>query len=139
VKATRRRRTIVAIKIVHSLIFLVNSVSVLLVFWLGLTGRRSIWLKPALAAALTESAVFLANRGRCPLTLIVENLGAESGRVSDIFLPRWFADRIPLVFGPPLVFGLTLLVWRRRVTLRSVRQGEAPGPASGGLCDPRVQ
>jgi hypothetical protein len=39
--------TIVAIKTVHSLIFLVNSVAVLLVFWLGLTGRCSIWLKPA--------------------------------------------------------------------------------------------
>jgi hypothetical protein len=49
----------------------------------------------------------------CPLTGLVESLGAESGRVSDIFLPRWFADRIPQIFGPLLAVGLFGLVVRR--------------------------
>jgi hypothetical protein len=112
---TRRRpAAIVAIKAVHSLIFLVNSISVILVFWAGLSGRWSRWTSPALAAALIESGVFVANHGRCPLTGLAEDLGAESGRVSDIFLPRWLADRIPLIFGPPLTIGLVLLAWRRR-------------------------
>jgi hypothetical protein len=43
----------------------------------------------------------------------VESLGAESGCVSDIFLPRWFADRIPQIFGPLLAVGLFGLVVRR--------------------------
>ena len=49
----------------------------------------------------------MANRGHCPLTRLVEDLGADSGRVSDIFLPRWFADRIPQRLGwryPPFRF-----------------------------------
>jgi hypothetical protein len=104
---------IVAITAVHSLIFLVNSTSVILVFWAGLSSRWSRWTSPALAAALIESAVFVANNGRCPLTGLAEDLGAESGRVSDMFLPRWLADRIPLIFGPPLAIGLVLLTWRR--------------------------
>jgi len=91
---------IVVLKLVHSAIFLVNSASVLHIFWVGVSDRRSRWTGLALTAALTESLVFVANRGRCPLTAMVEQLGAESGRVSDIFLPRWFADRIPVIFGP---------------------------------------
>ena len=67
----------------------------------------------ALIAALGESIVFAANRGRCPLTQLVEAMGAEYGRVSDIFLPRWFADRIPQIFGPPLVIGLFALAYHR--------------------------
>jgi hypothetical protein len=67
----------------------------------------------ALVAAVGESIVFVVNRGRCPLTQLVEALGAENGRVSDIFLPRWFADRIPQLFGPPLVIGLLGLAYHR--------------------------
>jgi hypothetical protein len=57
------RAAVVAIKLVHSAIFLVNSVWVLFVCWAGLSGRRSRWTVPALAAALTEAAVFVVNRG----------------------------------------------------------------------------
>jgi hypothetical protein len=110
----QRRRLVVAIKILHSVIFLVNSSSVLLIFWQGISGHGSRFSNVALAAALSESAVFVVNKGRCPLTDLVEQLGAEDGRVSDIFLPKWFADRIPCIFGPLLVIGLALRVWRSR-------------------------
>lgn len=86
---------ITIIKVIHSAIFLANSISIVHIFWAGVRNRPSRWTGLALAAALGESAVFVVNRGRCPLTTLVEYLGAESGRVSDIFLPRWFADRIP--------------------------------------------
>ena len=53
-----------------------------------------------------ESLVFTIDRFQCPLRAVAEELGAESGQVTDIFLPRWFADRIPYIFTPPLVIGL---------------------------------
>ncbi len=83
------------------------------IFWAGTRNRPSRWTGLALAAALGESAVFVVNRGRCPLTTLVEYLGAESGRVSDIFLPRWFADRIPQLCTPPLVIGVLGLLRNR--------------------------
>jgi hypothetical protein len=129
-----RRTAIAGIKLVHSAIFLVNAASVLHVFWVGVLGRPTRWTGFALAAALGETTVFLANRGRCPLTGLVETLGAESGRVSDIFLPRWFADRIPLVFGPPLAVGLVALAWRRSAGARRAdrRSGSRPPGAAPG-------
>ena len=111
-------RAIVVIKLVHSAIFLLNSAAILHIFVAGVRDRPSRWTPAALVLAFTEVAVFLANRGRCPLTDLVERLGGESGRVSDIFLPRWFADRIPQLCGPLLLIGVLTLLWHR-----------CPGPA----------
>ena len=115
-RAFWRSIAIVAIKLAHSAIFLVNSAAILHIFVAGIRDRPSRWTGPALAAAFAESAVFVANRGRCPLTDLAEGLGAESGRVSDVFLPRWFADRLPQLCTPPLLIGVLALVfnaWRR--------------------------
>jgi hypothetical protein len=49
---------------------------------------------------------------------LVEALGAKDGRVSDIFLPAWFAERIPQLFGPPLVIGLVALAINRGMAAR---------------------
>src|ERR1700716_1285644 len=114
----RREIAIVAIKAVHSGIFLLNATSVLHIFWIGVLNRRSRWTRVALVAALGESIVFVVNRVRCPLTQLVEAMGAENGRVSDIFLPRWLADRIPQLSGPPLVIGLLALAYHRALARR---------------------
>jgi hypothetical protein len=108
-----RRTAIVGIKLLHSGIFLLNTAAILHTFVAGVAGRPSRWTGAALAVALAEVGVFLANRGRCPLTDLVEYLGAEHGRVSDIFLPRWFADRIPQLCAPLLFIGVLGLVCRR--------------------------
>jgi hypothetical protein len=127
-RGTRRRGAIVSLRLAHSAIFLVNSASILHIFWAGVRGRPSRWTGPALAAALTESAVLVANRGRCPLRGLAEGLGAESGRVSDLFLARWFADRLPQLCGPLLLIGLLGLLRhgrrdRTRATREHARQG----------------
>jgi hypothetical protein len=108
-----RGRAIAAIKLVHSAIFLLNSAAILHIFVAGVRDRPSRWTPAALAVAFSEVAVFVANRGRCPLTDLVESLGTERGRVSDIFLPRWFADRIPQLCGTPLLIGVLGLRWHR--------------------------
>jgi len=113
-----RSRAALAVKVVHTAWFALVSISIIHILVVGLLNRPSRWTRPALAAAFLEVAVFLANAGRCPLTQLAENLGASSGRVSDIFLPRWFADRIPQIYTPPLVVGVAALLihrwWRVR-------------------------
>jgi hypothetical protein len=121
VLAPWRSTAIVAIKLLHSAIFLLNSVAIVHTFVVGVLGRPSRWTGPALVVAFAEVAVFLANRGRCPLTDLVEGLGAEHGRVSDIFLPRWFADRIPQLCTPLLLIGVLGLAYRRFSTGRMGR------------------
>ncbi|MGE3856567.1 MAG: hypothetical protein AB7G21_06395 [Dehalococcoidia bacterium] len=110
---TSTRLAIFVVKSVHSAIFLSVAVSIVQVCYAGVTGRPSRWTKVALVTAVGECVIFVGWGFRCPLRLVAEDLGAESGQVTDIFLPRWFADRIPWFFTPPLLVGLAGLAWRR--------------------------
>lgn len=59
----------------------------------------------------------VTTRWRCPLTDLAEALGADDGRVSDIFLLRWFADSIADLHPAPVH--------------RSCRTGVASNTAAG--------
>ena len=116
VPTERRTAVVTLIKAVHTAIFVSIAGLILRFTWdalRGRTGRRS-----ALAAgvALAETAVYLSNNQVCPLTPLAEELGAESGTVTDIFLPDRLSRRIPVIFGGILVVGLIvdLRTWLRR-------------------------
>jgi len=108
-----RKIVVFAVKLVHSAIFLSVAASVLYVFYAGLANRNSRLSTFALGIALSESLVFTVNRFHCPLRALAEDLGAESGQITDIFLPRWFAERIPCFFTPPLLIGVAATLWNR--------------------------
>lgn len=112
-RRNRAEAVVFGVKLVHSMIFLSIASSILHIFYAGVTGRSSRWTGISLAVALGESLIFAGNGWRCPLTKVAEDFGAESGQVTDIFLPRWFADRIPQIFTPPLVIGTLALLWHR--------------------------
>ena len=74
----------------------------ILVFtWDGIRGRRA---PVAIAAgiAIAETMIYGSNNQVCPLTPLAEELGATSGTVTDIYLPAWMSDRIPLLGGSAL-------------------------------------
>jgi hypothetical protein len=79
---------------------------VLCILYSGLTGRVSRLTKASIVAVLAESLIFFGNGQRCPLTDLAEELGSEHGEVGDIFLPGWFARRIPVVSSTLVVIGL---------------------------------
>jgi predicted permease len=97
-----------AIKALHTLIFL----SVLsAIGWLVVTGwrgRRDRTVAVAAALVAGEAAIFVANRGVCPLTPLAQRYGARRGSVSDIFLPRPVARTIPIWSSALVVLGLVL-------------------------------
>jgi len=104
---------LLAVKAVHSAIFLVMVAAIGWLVATGLRGRqdRTVALAAGLVAA--ESAVFVANRGVCPLTPLAERYGAARGGVSDIFLPDALARTIPWWAGSLAVLGFALHVGQR--------------------------
>lgn len=84
------------IKGVHTVVFLAELSSIAWLLVTGLLGRRDRSTGVAAALVAAESAVFVANRGVCPLTPLAERHGAASGSVSDIFLPDVVARTIPI-------------------------------------------
>ena len=103
-----RPATITAIKAFHSVAFFSIAALILLFAWDGIRGRPSRRTAVAAVIAIAESAVYASNNQVCPLTPLVEEIGAESGSVTDIFLPDWLSRRIPPIFGTILLVGLVL-------------------------------
>jgi hypothetical protein len=106
------RVTIFQIKAVHTAIFVVLSACVLFALYSSVTGRITGWTWIAVALVLVESIVLVSCGWRCPLTILAERLGAKRGAVTDIFLPRWFADRIFPICGTTFLIAVVILVVR---------------------------
>jgi hypothetical protein len=81
---------------------------------------RSSDRRDVAAAAIVagESIVYLANGARCPLTGLAESLGAESGSVTDMYLPGWLAHNLPAIHVPVLALVLYL---HRGILMRILR------------------
>jgi hypothetical protein len=103
-----RRPAVVAVKTAHSVIFFTIAGAIGYVVWSGATGRTDRRALTAVGIVAGEVVVFTANGWRCPLTGVAERLGADSGSVSDIYLPRWVADHIPHITTPAFALGLLL-------------------------------
>ncbi|MCC6169280.1 MAG: hypothetical protein IT329_18815 [Caldilineaceae bacterium] len=94
-----------SIQFTHTLVFFALTASIFYLLYSAIANRLTRWTGIALAALLVESAVMLLNKWQCPLRGWAEALGAERGSVTDIFLPRWLADRIFTLCTPLYALG----------------------------------
>jgi hypothetical protein len=114
-RASVLTRSIVVIKTVHTVAFVLLS-ALLLVFLYDVAVDRTTALTwTAIALFCAEGVILVVNGGRCPLTTYAERLGSPHGQITDLFLPKWFADRVfkfyTVAFVAALVvFGLRLAV-----------------------------
>jgi hypothetical protein len=104
--------TILHIKVVHTVIFWIFSACVLYALFSGVADSITTWTWVAVGLVLVESVVLAASGWTCPLTILTERLGAERGSVTDIFLPKWFADQIFPICGTTYAVALMLILLR---------------------------
>jgi hypothetical protein len=102
-------------KLVHTLIFWVLSLCVAYALFSGVADRITLWTWVAVGLLFVESVVLAVSGWTCPLTILAERRGAVRGSVTDIFLPRWFADRIFPICGT--LYGIALIMIVLRVVL----------------------
>lgn len=95
-----RPATVVAIKIFHTLAWVSIESCVVYVLYAGFAGRTDKRVGIAGSVVAAETLVFAGNGFRCPLTELAERYGAESGSVTDIYLPKWFAHNMPAIHTP---------------------------------------
>jgi hypothetical protein len=98
----------VVVKVIHTAAWFSIESCVAYLLYAGVCGRTDRWAAIAAGVVLGESAVFAANRFRCPLTELAQSLGAESGSVTELYLPRWFAHNLPAIHVPLLVLVVFL-------------------------------
>jgi hypothetical protein len=109
------RITIYQVKLVHTLIFWVLSLCIVYMLYSGVADRITMWTWVAVGLLLIESVVLVVSGWECPLTILAERRGALRGSVADIFLPKWFADRVFPICGT--LYGIALLIIVLRVAL----------------------
>ena len=105
-------RSLSFIKSVHTAVFIAMNVFLTVLILEVIADRISYLSWLSIAALLTESVVLIANGWRCPISIYAQNIGATNGRESDIFLPLWFTDRIPVLYGSLLAVTLLFFVIR---------------------------
>jgi hypothetical protein len=74
-----------------------------------------------------EVLVSPGNGFRCPLTEPAERYGAQSGSVTDIHLPKWFAHNMPAIHTPLLVV-MTYLHARKLRPRQTLKNGQRRAP-----------
>ena len=119
VAARPRPAVVAAVKAAHTLAWLSIESCVLYVLYAGLRGHTGRGVGIAGGIVAGEVLAFAGNGFRCPLTELAERYGAQSGSVTDIYLPKWFAHNMPAIHTPLLVL-MTYLharnLWRSRQT-----------------------
>jgi hypothetical protein len=110
-------RRLAAVKGVHTVIWFSIEACVLYLLATGLARRSGRGAAVAAGVVAGECAVFAANGFHCPLTRIAESMGAESGSVTDIYLPKWFARNLPAIHVP--VLALIAFLHIRNLRTRS--------------------
>lgn len=114
-----RHAAIVAVKTIHTLAWLSIESCVIYTLYAGFAGRTDKRAAATAAVVVGEALLFAGNGFRCPLTGLAVRLGAQSGSVTDIFLPKWFAHNLPIIHAPLLV--LTVYLHARNRSLGRAR------------------
>jgi hypothetical protein len=114
----RNGRALVVINTVHTFAWFTIEACMVYLLVAGFAGRSDRRAGTAAVVVGGECALFAANGFRCPLTDVAESLGAESGSITDIYLPKWFAHRLPAIHVPLLAVAVFLHA-------RNLRRGHA--------------
>ena len=114
--STSTNRRVAAIRAIHTLIWAIVEAAVGYLLFAGFTKRRGRLVTLSAVLVIGETAIFVANGCRCPLTEMAEAAGAESGSVTDIYLPAWLARSLPAIHVPLAV----VIVYLHRDRIRRI-------------------
>jgi hypothetical protein len=109
------------VKAFHSLAFWVIQTAIFYLLYKGVRRESDRRAAAAFAIATGEVIVYAGNGFRCPLTGLAEELGAERGSVTDIFLPSWLARNVANIYTP--LFALAVGLHARNVWASEERPG----------------
>ncbi|MGI9584104.1 MAG: hypothetical protein ACR2N7_00765 [Acidimicrobiia bacterium] len=97
-----------AIRAIHTAIWVIVEAAVGYLIFAGVTRRSNRVVTASAALVVGETIIFTVNGFRCPLTDLAESACAESGSVTDIYLPVWLARSLPVIHVPLAIVILYL-------------------------------
>jgi len=105
-------KTLVIIKLLHTLIWAFFIFILLYIFFAVTIGRIDIYLWICISLICFEGIVLMINRWRCPLTLVAAKYSQSQEDGFDIFLPKWLAIHNKKIFTTLFVIEMGILSFR---------------------------
>ena len=118
----RDRMALRAVKSFHTLAWFLIEACMIYVLYAGLRGRSDRRAGVAASVVAGETLIFAAYGFHCPLTAVAKKLGDETGSVTDIYLPKWFARNLPAIHVPLILLAVAL---HRRNIVAARARGQA--------------
>jgi hypothetical protein len=111
-KRVMAERRLVAIKLIHTVVWGFFAGSIVAIPIAALAGRFILATSLAVVV-LIEVIILIANRWSCPLTAVAARYTTERRPNFDIYLPNWLARHNKTIFGALYVAGIvaTVLLW----------------------------
>lgn len=103
---------LLAIKLVHTLVWLFFVGIIFYVVWAGITNNISEFTWIAIGLVFAEGLVLLLFKMFCPITLIARKYSDSKKDNFDIFLPNWVTRHNKLIFTTIFLAGLVLVILR---------------------------
>lgn len=105
-------RSQIYIETFHTVVFILLSGLLVALLYEVIFDSITILTWLAVAAFVIEGLILLANGWKCPLTTYAEQQGSTHAQVTDMFLPKWFADRVFQIYGSLFAIAILLLAFR---------------------------
>ncbi|SMG20845.1 hypothetical protein SAMN03080602_01348 [Arenibacter troitsensis] len=103
---------LLAIKWVHTLIWLFLVVVIFYILYSGIFNEINIYTWIGIGLIILEGIVLLVFKMFCPLTIMARKYSDSEMDNFDIFLPNWLAKYNKLIFTTLYIIGLILVLVR---------------------------
>ena len=107
-----RTHKLLAIKLVHTLIWAFFVVVIFYVLYSGIYDKVTTYTWIGIGLVILEGLVLLVFKMFCPLTLVARKYSDSEKDNFDIFLPNWLAKHNKLIFTTIYVLALLLVLIR---------------------------
>ena len=107
-----RKNKLLAIKWIHTLIWLFFVILIFYVLYSGISDKINIYTWIGIGLIILEGIVLLVFKMFCPLTILARNYSDSEKDNFDIFLPNWLAKYNKLIFTTIFIIGLILVLIR---------------------------
>ena len=105
-------KKLLAIKLVHTLIWAFFVAVIFYVLYSGLTDHVNLYTWIGIALILGEGLTLLIFKMFCPLTLIARKYSDSEKDNFDIFLPNWLAKHNKLIFTSIFILAVLTVLYR---------------------------
>ena len=110
-RRSERINPLVAIKLLHTLVWAIMAGSILALPVTALLERFNAGIILTVII-LAECSVLALNEGKCPLTALAARFTADRADNFDIYLPNCLARYNKLIFGTLFVVNKLFVLWR---------------------------